>query len=275
MINKIITIVCLIILGACQSVFAMGTNYSLNYLNGQNFGYDHLGVLASNKLSTSSVIQLIIGDPGEPDPNAPNFLHSGMLKQSLNIGYGTAGTAGTFNLNTNNSSLSEISYLRFWENGGPQKDGYYITKGPYYPGDPLPSENIITSFQTNYKAAAPYKPIITKISVSGATATSASDLTAVSDQPQPTDGIREVTSCTWKMWKEGQAEPADHVAGQTKKKLSTTISKPIPGEKYYFKVYHQNYFGGVWSDQKPLIIPGSAKAMKKSRQDSKLLQQKI
>jgi len=178
------------------------------------------------------------------------LIHSGTLKQSLNIGYGTGGTAGTFSLNTNNAALTETSYLRFWENGGAAAGGYYITKGGYAPADPIPSNNVIGSFQTNYKAAAPYKPLITSFAETKTTmvagGTSAS-ITVSSGQPDPTDGYREVTEYAWKMWKDSDTEPgAANKSGGVS--LNLTSSEVTPGETYDFKVMYGNYFGQVWSD---------------------------
>lgn len=243
-----------------SAAFAIGANFSLK---DPNFGYDHSGTQASNKLTSASVVQVIIGAPGAPDKNNQKgpLLHSGTLSQVQNVGLGFGGAAGQFSLNTNPASMGDMTYLRFWENGAPAENGYYRTFGPYAPADPTPSNNVLGAFQTNYKAAAPYKPLITSFAETKTTmvggGTSAS-IVVSSGQPDPTDGYREITEYGWMMWKEGDSEPggANKTGGVS---LNLTSSEVIAGETYNFKVMYGNYFGQVWSDpQKYTIGKGAA-----------------
>ncbi len=114
----------------------------------------------------------------------------------------------------------------------------------------------------DYKAASPYKPIVSEFSESTTSYTdgspSSSVLTVKSVNGSGNDGLREVNSFAWKMWIEGEAEPADALSNATSRDLSLDSDQLVAGVTYAFKSGHENQWGGpTWSDKYTHTVSGA------------------
>ena len=146
----------LILLGVtlCLSsaAWAAGIYFHCNAPVQGGTAFDHSGAA----LQQTSLIQVVYGGPGAPDPAKARFLHSGTWQADRYVGAGTS-TNGKFDFQY---SSTQSTYLRIWENGGPARGSYYRTLGGYTPGDPLPAEIPIGDFSTNYLADVPPAPTV-------------------------------------------------------------------------------------------------------------------
>lgn len=217
---------------------------------------DHNG----SDLNTTSVIQWVLGSPGLPDPNATNYLHSGTLYNSYNVGAGTIGDAetGKFDINT---SAPSSSYLVIWENGGPATGSYYTRKGPYSSGAVTPTEvDFNASFRTSYLADVPLPPSVSasnyKLTWDGSSYQVAFTLTGNA----PSSPNVEVLSTGWSIRVRKATD--DWAAGKVYNSKSASITEDpndpyfTAGEYYVAVAASSNYFGNSgWGTELNFQIP--------------------
>ncbi len=253
--------------------FATGINIHCKGVAGSGRAQDRNG----NDLNTDSIIQWIYGNPSAPNPANPGFLHQGTLFSTYNIGVGTNNQNGTFDINT---IANQTTWLRIWENGGPAENAYYATiskntdNNPLVsPAGPMPSDNHIATFRTNYKAAKPPLPQATATGFS-LTYNAASEkylpsftISAV-DQNDPAEpGIRfETAGYNLAIRKKGNAwDPARVFPRKSQTITETDLENPYfvaDGQtEYEVRAQAWNYFGGNtdqdWGEVNTFIIPGS------------------
>jgi hypothetical protein len=124
------------------------------------------------------------------------------------------------------------------------------------------------NLRVDYKAAAPYQPMISRFEEATVYPTDGSGSTATlkvyAASGSGADGLREVSGHAWKFWQPANLsspaadEPGTTVAGATGATLQLSSAEVTAGKTYAFRVLDSNEWGSTWSDVYTHALAGAS-----------------
>jgi len=235
--------VILLLIFSAQSAFALLTikNPTVTDLGGKSVD--------------GAILQLLTGGSADTPSPAKSPYYSGNLFANQFANTDSTGVSSA-TIPISQSGLTVI--LKAW-NGTPGKDSYYGFK----PGSSGGTKDTFrwdpASIQTEYKAAPPYKPRISRFeetSTTYADGSKTASLKVVADPGSVTDGKREGSTYTWQMGVLGGQ--LSTVTGQTGSTLSLSSDKVVTGTTYTFKVCCSGPWGDSDWESKDHAVSGSS-----------------